>query len=67
MINAKTYSREVTGSVLIVMLGVAICTVTDFGVNLKGFLAALVALLCTSIQQIVRGTGWDPPIYSEQM
>ena len=54
LLNSKTFSREVKLSVAVVMLGVGVCTVTDFGVNLGGFVAALVAVICTSLQQIVR-------------
>ncbi|KAJ8769595.1 hypothetical protein K2173_005198 [Erythroxylum novogranatense] len=45
------YSRDTKLSIVVVLLGVAVCTVTDVSVNLKGFLAALVAVWSTSIQQ----------------
>lgn len=40
-------------SVVVVVLGVGVCTVTDVKVNAKGFLCACVAVLSTSLQQIV--------------
>ena len=53
IINAKTYTRGVIFSVVIVVLGVGICTVTDVSINLMGLIAAGVAVLTTAIQQIV--------------
>lgn len=40
-------------SVLVVAFGVGICTITDVEVNTKGLLCACVAVLSTSLQQIV--------------
>lgn len=40
-------------SVVFVVIGVGICTVTDVNVNAKGFICATVAVLSTSLQQIV--------------
>nr|GEZ55659.1 UDP-rhamnose/UDP-galactose transporter 6-like [Tanacetum cinerariifolium] len=37
------YSRDTKLSILIVLLGVAVCTVTDVSVNTKGFIAAFIA------------------------
>lgn len=45
------YSRDTKLSILIVLLGVAVCTVTDVSVNTKGFVAAFVAVWSTSLQQ----------------
>ncbi|GAA0141538.1 secondary carrier transporter [Lithospermum erythrorhizon] len=38
--------------VVVVLIGVGVCTVTDVKVNAKGFLCACVAVLCSSLQQI---------------
>ena len=40
-------------SVVVVVIGVGVCTVTDVKVNLKGFMCACLAVLSTSLQQIV--------------
>lgn len=53
LLHGKGYTREVKTAVLIVMLGVGICTVTDVSVNLKGTVTAVIAILSTSLQQIV--------------
>lgn len=53
ILHGKTYSKEVKTAVFVVMIGVGICTVTDVKVNLGGFTAACVAVICTSLQQIV--------------
>ncbi|KAK4430642.1 UDP-rhamnose/UDP-galactose transporter 6 [Sesamum alatum] len=45
------YSRDTKLSILVVLLGVAICTVTDVSVSAKGFIAALVAVWSTTLQQ----------------
>ncbi|XP_076947840.1 UDP-rhamnose/UDP-galactose transporter 6-like [Bidens hawaiensis] len=45
------YSRDTKLSILVVLLGVAVCTVTDVSVNAKGFGAAFVAVRATSLQQ----------------
>ncbi|PWA60757.1 hypothetical protein CTI12_AA379360 [Artemisia annua] len=45
------YSRDTKLSILIVLLGVAVCTVTDVSVNTKGFIAAFVAVWSTALQQ----------------
>ncbi|KAF7135606.1 hypothetical protein RHSIM_Rhsim08G0004900 [Rhododendron simsii] len=47
----KRYSRDTKLSILLVLLGVAICTVTDMSVNTKGFIAAFVAVWATALQQ----------------
>ena len=53
LINGKTYSSEVQASVVVVVLGVGICTITDVSVNAVGFITAAIAVLATSVQQIV--------------
>lgn len=53
LLHSKTYTREVKISVFVVMIGVGVCTVTDVNVNFQGFMAALVAVISTSLQQIV--------------
>ncbi|XP_076900551.1 UDP-rhamnose/UDP-galactose transporter 6-like [Bidens hawaiensis] len=45
------YSRDTKLSILVVLLGVAVCTVTDVSVNAKGVGAAFVAVWSTSLQQ----------------
>ncbi|MBA0858982.1 hypothetical protein Goshw_002272 [Gossypium schwendimanii] len=45
------YSRDTKLSILLVLLGVAVCTVTDVSVNVKGFLAAVIAVWSTALQQ----------------
>ena len=53
LLHNKSYSGRVMMAVLIVAFGVGICTVTDVQINGKGFLCACVAVMCTSLQQIV--------------
>jgi solute carrier family 35 protein E3 len=53
LLHGKSYTREVKAAVLVVVIGVGVCTVTDVSINLKGFISALFAVLCTSLQQIV--------------
>ncbi|KAJ9567644.1 hypothetical protein OSB04_003610 [Centaurea solstitialis] len=45
------YSRDTKLSILLVLMGVAVCTVTDVSVNTKGFVAAFVAVWSTALQQ----------------
>lgn len=45
------YSRDTKLSIGVVLLGVAVCTVTDVSVNTKGFVAAFIAVWSTSLQQ----------------
>ncbi|KAL5985980.1 UDP-rhamnose/UDP-galactose transporter 6 [Asimina triloba] len=45
------YSRDTKLSIVVVLLGVAICTVTDVSVNARGFIAAFIAVWSTSLQQ----------------
>lgn len=48
------YSRDTKLSIVLVLLGVAVCTVTDVSVNAKGFIAAVIAVWSTALQQYVR-------------
>ncbi|CAM6087190.1 unnamed protein product [Calypogeia fissa] len=45
------YSRDTKLSITVVLLGVAVCTVSDVSVNAKGFIAAAIAVWCTALQQ----------------
>ncbi|XP_052201949.1 UDP-rhamnose/UDP-galactose transporter 6-like [Diospyros lotus] len=45
------YSRDTKLSIAVVLLGVAVCTVTDVSVNARGFVAAFIAVWSTAIQQ----------------
>ncbi|XP_020583416.1 UDP-galactose transporter 2-like [Phalaenopsis equestris] len=45
------YSRDTKLSILVVLLGVAVCTVTDVSVNAKGLIAAVIAVWSTALQQ----------------
>ncbi|XP_044511786.1 UDP-rhamnose/UDP-galactose transporter 2-like [Mangifera indica] len=56
IINNKHYSRKVKMSVVVVVIGVGVCTVTDVKVNAKGFLCACLAVFSTSLQQITIGS-----------
>ncbi|KAL6996051.1 UDP-rhamnose/UDP-galactose transporter 2 [Sarracenia purpurea var. burkii] len=56
ILHNKNYSREVKMSVVVVVIGVGVCTVTDVKVNAKGFLCACIAVLSTSLQQISIGS-----------
>ncbi|XP_062026497.1 UDP-rhamnose/UDP-galactose transporter 1-like isoform X2 [Rosa rugosa] len=56
ILNNKQYSKEVKMSVVVVVIGVGVCTVTDVKVNLKGFICACLAVLSTSFQQISIGS-----------
>lgn len=54
LIHGKTFSAEVKASIAVVLLGVGIVTVTDLNVNFAGLLTAVIAVVSTSLQQIVR-------------
>lgn len=45
------YSRDTKLSIGVVLLGVGVCTVTDVSVNMKGFVAAFIAVWSTALQQ----------------
>ena len=53
ILHSKHYCKEVKASVMVVVIGVGICTVTDVKVNAKGFICACTAVFSTSLQQIV--------------
>ena len=53
ILHSKHYTREVKMSVVVVVIGVGVCTVTYVKVKTKGFICACVAILSTSLQQIV--------------
>lgn len=53
ILHNKQYSKEVKVAVMVVVIGVGVCTVTDVKVNAKGFICACVAVVATSLQQIV--------------
>ncbi|KAJ4705600.1 UDP-galactose transporter 2-like [Melia azedarach] len=56
ILHGKKYSREVKMAVLVVVVGVGVCTVTDVKINAKGFLCACIGVLSTSLQQISIGS-----------
>ncbi|KAL9445629.1 hypothetical protein AB3S75_013503 [Citrus x aurantiifolia] len=56
ILHNKHYSKEVKMAVVVVVIGVGVCTITDVKVNAKGFLCACVAVLSTSLQQITIGS-----------
>ncbi|KAJ8458659.1 hypothetical protein OPV22_031585 [Ensete ventricosum] len=45
------YSRATKLSIVVVLVGVAICTVTDVSVNARGLIAATIAVWSTALQQ----------------
>jgi hypothetical protein len=47
------YSRDTKLSIVLVLVGVAVCTVTDVSVNSQGLLAAVIAVWSTALQQHV--------------
>lgn len=51
VLDKMRYSRDTKLSISLVLLGVAVCTVTDVSVNAKGFIAAFVAVWSTALQQ----------------
>ncbi|XAR73259.1 hypothetical protein NMG60_11007169 [Bertholletia excelsa] len=51
VLDKVRYSRDTKLSIILVLLGVAVCTVTDVSVNAKGFFAAFVAVWSTALQQ----------------
>lgn len=53
VLHSKQFTKEVKLAVVVVVIGVGVCTVTDVKVNAKGFICACVAVLSTSLQQIV--------------
>ncbi|KAH7667326.1 solute carrier family 35 member E3 protein [Dioscorea alata] len=51
LLDKVRYSRDTKLSIVVVLVGVAVCTVTDVSVNGRGLLAAVVAVWSTSLQQ----------------
>ncbi|XP_043722275.1 UDP-rhamnose/UDP-galactose transporter 6-like [Telopea speciosissima] len=51
VLDKMRYSRDTKLSILVVLLGVGVCTVTDVSVNSRGFVAAFVAVWSTALQQ----------------
>ncbi|XP_074308640.1 UDP-rhamnose/UDP-galactose transporter 6-like [Silene latifolia] len=51
VLDKVRYSRDTKLSILLVLFGVGVCTVTDVSVNGKGFIAAFVAVWSTALQQ----------------
>jgi hypothetical protein len=45
------YSRGTKLSIMVVLIGVAVCTVSDVSVNAKGLMAAVIAVWSTCLQQ----------------
>ncbi|KAG9137977.1 hypothetical protein Leryth_019364 [Lithospermum erythrorhizon] len=64
ILHNKRYSKEVKMAVVVVVIGVGVCTVTDVKINAKGFICACVAVLCTSLQQISIAFSHPPKIYT---
>ncbi|KAE8669723.1 Nucleotide-sugar transporter family protein isoform 3 [Hibiscus syriacus] len=48
--NKVHYSRDTKLSIVLVLLGVVVCTVTDVSVNIKGFVAAVIVVWSTALQ-----------------
>lgn len=63
ILHNKHYTREVKMAVVVVVIGVGVCTVTDVKVNAKGFLCACLAVLSTSLQQIVSTYSYFLPAF----
>ncbi|KAK1371396.1 UDP-galactose transporter 2 [Heracleum sosnowskyi] len=51
VLDKMRYSRDTKLSILVVLMGVAVCTVTDVSVNGRGFIAAFIAVWSTAMQQ----------------
>ncbi|KAJ0972036.1 hypothetical protein J5N97_019995 [Dioscorea zingiberensis] len=51
ILDKVRYSRDTKLSIVVVLIGVAVCTVTDVSVNARGLLAATIAVWSTSLQQ----------------
>jgi hypothetical protein len=47
------YSRGTKLSIMVVLIGVAVCTVSDVSVNARGLMAAVIAVWSTCLQQYV--------------
>jgi hypothetical protein len=53
MFDKVRYSRDTKLSIMLVLVGVAVCTVSDVSVNSQGLIAAIVAVWSTALQQHV--------------
>ncbi|XP_008777064.1 UDP-rhamnose/UDP-galactose transporter 6-like isoform X1 [Phoenix dactylifera] len=51
LLDKIRYSRDTKLSIVVVLIGVAVCTVTDVSVNTRGLIAAMIAVWSTSLQQ----------------
>nr|CAD1817338.1 unnamed protein product [Ananas comosus var. bracteatus] len=51
LLDKVRYSRDTKLSIVVVLVGVAVCTVTDVSVNSRGVLAATIAVWSTALQQ----------------
>ncbi|ONK76908.1 uncharacterized protein A4U43_C02F1140 [Asparagus officinalis] len=51
MFDKIRYSRDTKLSILVVLIGVAVCTVTDVSLNARGLIAAAIAVWSTALQQ----------------
>ncbi|KAJ0097693.1 hypothetical protein Patl1_27648 [Pistacia atlantica] len=60
VLDKVRYSRDTKLSIVLVLLGVAVCTVTDVSVNAKGFIAAFIAVWSTALQQYVSNPLFNP-------
>ena len=47
------YSRDTKLSIVVVLVGVGVCTVSDVSVNAQGLVAAVIAVCGTALQQHV--------------
>eukprot|EP00897_Mesotaenium_endlicherianum_P008820 jgi/Mesen1/7967/ME000422S07130 len=56
LLHGKRFSKEVKFAVLVVILGVGVCTVTDFRANVSGIIAAVIAVVATALQQLYIGS-----------
>ena len=59
LFDSMRFSTATKLSIATVLVGVSICTVSDMSVNMKGFMAAGVAVWSTALQQYVRLGGWE--------
>ncbi|GMP31452.1 hypothetical protein CsSME_00005656 [Camellia sinensis var. sinensis] len=51
LLDKIRYSRDTKLSISVILLGVVVCTVTNISVNAKGFIATLIAVWSTALQQ----------------
>lgn len=51
LLDKVRYSRDTKLSILVVLIGVAVCTVTDVSLNSRGLIAATIAVWSTALQQ----------------